>query len=592
MPQVFQGRLQRQPPRDPARLVRATEALFEPITHRRRLDAWITWDGPAALRRAAALLPEGFDGFFVDLTARADPALLPTYLGWLEALRGGRLALQCLEPGRSNEVALDLRGRPPLRLDDPRLRVLDPRPGRQLRYTELSDGAAAPRARRTLAAARVAAAYASLGLPAAFDDWAHEVAGAALEDAPLPPPAQLAPAPWGGPAPAGPPDAAVGLRLEDGTPFALQLTAASPAKALASVFAHWLGWLEQLDVVRVRCTGALPELEALLDILDVEDHPDRPRDAFGVATAGLDEGLPASTAISLLSDGTLADQLQDWSLRWSDLRFRLQGALDAPDAPSESAYVVRSERGQVFDTLTVSLPIDDPDDGALRNARRQLAVTLGSEIGQASLWQLEGQPLDTPAGRACAELCARLEAAKDTARAEGGAVGPPPRRAPAALRWLRGVFRGRNARPGVDLVALMQAAMSGVLAGFRHDRAAHVTDRYFIEFVRRTPHGFHSIQLQRLHAPPGHTVNVGVSRVRALMGDLQPAVGRAVPGLAFPLGALVPERAELAWRYGSPAEARAAVADTVAVLAARAAPFFERAERVLAETKDEPRGAA
>ncbi|MCB9536376.1 MAG: hypothetical protein H6704_08930 [Myxococcales bacterium] len=157
---------------------------------------------------------------------------------------------------------------------------------------------------------------------------------------------------------------------------------------------------------------------------------------------------------------------------------------------------------------------------------------------------------------------------------------------------MRGVFRGRNARPKVDLVALMQQAMSGVLAGFRHDRAAHVTDQYFIEFIRRTPNGFHAIQLQRLHAPPGHVVRVGVSRVRAPVGDLHAAVGRAVPGLAFPLADLVPERGELAWRYGSPAEARAAVADTVAVLAARAGPFFEQAERVLAQTKDQPRGAA
>ncbi|MCB9536375.1 MAG: hypothetical protein H6704_08925 [Myxococcales bacterium] len=182
-------------------------------------------------------------------------------------------------------------------------------------------------------------------------------------------------------------------------------------------------------MVRLRCTGRLPALEALLDALDVEDHPDRPRDAFGVATAGLAEGLPAATAGALLGDGGLADQLLDWSLRWSDLRFRLEGALDAPETPSESAYVVRSERGQAFDTLTVSLPVDDPDDGALRNARRQLAVTLGSELGQASLWQLEGQPLDTPAGRASAELCAQLEAAKGAARTAGGPVGPPPRRA-------------------------------------------------------------------------------------------------------------------------------------------------------------------
>ena len=83
-------------------------------------------------------------------------------------------------------------------------------------------------------------------------------------------------------------------------------------------------------------------------------------------------------------------------------------------------------------------------------------------------------------------------------------------------------FVGGHHLDGRALIEKFSDAINRGLPGFRYDRRAHVTDKYFLEFVRRTSHGFNMIEIQRYVRPHGFSVRLAVSRFRIPFADLMP----------------------------------------------------------------------
>lgn len=588
MPLVYQGRLLTRRPRGPAAAFAAGEKALAESTHDRRIDLRLAWDAPEPFARCAEVLPADFAGYWIDVAAEVDPARLGEIAGWAERLRGGRLGLACVVAGREGEVSLRLPGPEPLRLDAERL---DPQrrhlyaPRMTVTYTEGGERTGLSVERRALAAARVRAAVEALGL-----DPPPDRAALFVDDPRIPPadPRWLAvdPAPLRAPFPAeAGPGEVVGLKgaVVDGTPFGLLCEADDPA-ARARLWRRWAGLLDRLDLVLVRCMGRRAEIEALLERLDLHHrHPDQPHQTFGVCTVHHPDPLPPEAIADILRAPQVTEPLVAWGLRWSDLRLRLDGPLDQAAGPAQSFFVVRTERRRVYDSLHLTLHTEDPRAPSLRAARQALAARFGGRIEQPSAWQYVGPPLDSPRGRRYAALREALAALPARVVAESAPVGGETPARPGRLGRL--VERLTDGDDAFDLVAAFERALGDALPGFRHDRRAHLTDRYFVELVRRTPGGVHLVLLRRLHAPPGFRVSLGASLMPVQLADLDPGPDRSAPGLALPLSALVPERADLDWRYAGRASAERAVADAVALLAARGAPFFAAAEAALAAAR-------
>lgn len=587
MPFVYQGRLHRGRPDGPAAALRLGERALAEATLGRRVDLRLTWDGPEPFAPCAELLPADFAGYWVDIAAAADPRRLDALIALAATLGGGRLALACTTRDRENEVALDLPGPAPLHLD---AEPLDPLRAHlhvdrlRVAYLEGGERATTPE-RRRLAAGRTRAAHARL---AELVDGALLPYPAVFLDDPRLPPADprwldAPPAPerawFTGPAAVPPPLPAAAVQpkpeIDDGTPWGLTVTL--PADAAAhrlALWRRWIGLLDGIDLVLLRCMGPLAAIRAVLDTFDLHHrHPHRPHQTFGICTVHHPAPLPFAAIEALAGSPATNEPLVEWDLRWSALELSLDGATTGAEG---SFYVMRHERGQLYDALQLCLDGDDPGAAALRFARRQLAARFGRTLDQPSAWQYVGPALDSPRGRRYAALAAGL--ADDAAAVVAAAPpidGDTPRPPGLAGRFVERLTGGGG---DVDLVTAFEAALAPRLPGFRHDRRAHLTDRYFVELTRATPGGHHLIQLRRLHAPSGFRVSVGASRHPLPLADLDPGVGRAAPGWATPLAALVPERPSLDWTWTGAASAQRAIEDAAQVLAARAGPFFEAAE--------------
>lgn len=588
MPLVYQGRLLSGRPRNPAAALKAAEAIFARTTHGRRLDLRLAWDGPEPFERCAAELPADFAGYWIDVAVEPDPHRLGEAVEWARTLRGGRLAVACVVPGRESEAGLTLAGPEALRLDAERL---DPhrqhlyRPQMTVRYTEGGERTAPSGERRALAAARVRAAAEMLGLDAAARQAVF------VDDARIPPaasewmavsPARPGPGVGADDAPVETPAALKGA-VVDGTPYGLQCELDDLAARVA-VWRRWSGLLDRVDVLLLRCMGTREAISGVLDRFDLHHtHVSRPHQTFGVYTAHHPVALPIERLSAIARAPQVRHALLEWGLRWSALRLALDGPLDQAEGPAHSFFVVRTERSRVYDSLHLTLETEDPGARALRDARRQLAADFGALVEQPSAWQYVGPGLDTARGRRYEALRGGLRALAERAPTEAiaGETPAPPGWLGRLGERLRRV--GADDQAPFDLVAGFERALMTALPGFRHDRRAHLTDRYFIAFSRPTAHGLHLILLRRLHDPAGFRISVGVSTVPLQLADLDPGTGRSAPGLAVPLATLAPERAALDWRYTGRPSAERAVADAVAVLAARAGPFFADADAVLAE---------
>lgn len=602
MPLSYQGRLLRGRLSGPRAALAVGGQRLDRYTHAHRIDLRLVWDAPDPIEWCARHLPDGFDGFWLDIAAEADPADWETYLDWAQTLRGGRISLSSIARGRGNEVVLDLPGAAPDRIDAERFDPL-----RQhlhvhrlgVRYRESGARLGMSPERRRLAAGRVRAAFEQLGgrvdgeLPEydalVMDDPRLEPVDPRLLDAhhtprgrPIfDPPTSRASVPA---------DAVdVRARITDGAP--VELHAWLPEEAHAARGALWQQWLtlvERCDLIIVRCMGTRQALTQLLDRFDLHHrHPHRPHQTFGLHTRHLVDPLPRATIDAIADSPIVNEALVEWGVRWSDIQLRLEGRLDQAKVPGRSFFVVRTERERVYDSLHLVLEVDDPSAPAFRHARRQLSAAFTGAVEQATAWQFVGHHVDTPVGRAHALLAQRLGGALAAVVADRAPVATHAPELPGPLSRLWSRLRRRGPREAVELTAAFEAQLEEALPGFRHDRRAHLTDRYFISFSRRTRHGTHLIELRRLHNPGGFRITIGVSTVPIQVSDLDAGTGRAAPGLAVPLEELVPERAHLDWRYVDQASATAAIADAVALLAARAAPFFDLADRHLAESSSE-----
>ncbi len=591
MPLVYQGRLLKRRPRTPKAALKAVEAIMGRATHDRRLDLRLTWDAPEPFERCAAELPEDFAGYWLDIAVEPDPRRLDELVAWAETLGGGQLTVACTLAGRDAEVSLRLDGPEALRLDAERL---DPhrqhlyRPRMTVRYTETGERTAPSAERRACAAARTRAAAEVLGLDAqqrravfVDDPRIPPAAGPWLEVEPAHFSDGLGPVDTALPTPAL--DALKGTVVDD-TPFGLQCEVPDRAERIA-LWRRWSGLLDRIDLVLLRCMGRRDVLAGLLDRFDLHHrHLRQPHQTFGLYTAHHPAPLPSDALAAIVGAPQVNHPLIEWGLRWSSLRLKIDGPLDQAEGPASSFFVVRTERGRVYDSLHLTLETEDPSGRMLRNARRQLAADFGALVEQPSAWQYVGPALDSPRGRRYAALRDDLAPLVGQITA---APAPIDGETPTPPGWLGRMIErarsiGRDDVGPFDLVAAFERALLEALPGFRHERRAHLTDRYFIPFSRHTAHGVHLILLRRLHRPDGFRISVGVSTVPLQLADLDPGTGRSAPGLAIPLAELVPERAGLDWRYAGHPSAEHAVADAIAVLAARAAPYFAVADAVLA----------
>ncbi len=531
---------------------------FARSTRAARLDVWLAWSDPGALQELRAHLPEGFEGYFVQLTGRAEARDLERWRRWIRELRGGRLRIESLLAGRRCALWADFDGVPAEPADhelhDPRRTHLlrrTPRVG----FTELAPPE--PDADRlALAAGRVRHAFEATGLA----DFGFE-----CEAVP-------STSPWGGgPCPALKSEQ-VALSWLHETPLGLSASVAA-AEERAAVFRCWLKMLDRLDLMLLEARGPLHKLSGVLDALELSGHPDRPGDVAGVSTFE-GEALPIEVVRALLD----VPGLCDWGLRWSGLDFEL--SLPARCETRQSYYFCRSDGRRVHDTLRAVIDLDDPDEERFRRARRELGRLISPELAKQHTWTCEGPVEGSPRAERYAALGTQLRAVQTQVLENPTPLPQGPRRNPALLRWLQGLaFRG--GQRDFDMAGLTAKALAQVAPGFDHDRQAHATSLYFVEFVRATEFGFQRLRFRRGHAPPGHTVQLSVSPYRWGLADLEPGPEQQVPGLAMPLADLVPERPGLAWSYTSHREAAAALADTVAIIKARALPFFDGAETVL-----------
>jgi hypothetical protein len=556
-----------------------------------RVDAVLAWRRPPTLERARTLLPDDYPGFFMRLSAQVDDAALADgglddWEGRVRALRGGSVRFVSFAAGGDRLLTVGLPGRPIPGVEDD---VLDPyrahlRDNRiRVTYAETVDRRRGDDDAIAAAAARVREAWRRMSTTLRADSSDYEAwLGQQPHREPADPewltalPDVPVDAPWSrAPEPATEDLTGAELRSTDVARAAFNVHAVLPAGAedtRVSLLRALLGLLPSVDEAEVACVGSVDALTELMGSLPLGRRADGHR--FGVSTFHAD-ALEPGTLDALLSDPVLSGDLASWGLRWSPIAWHVP----AGDAEG-SFYFARSDGRGAYDSLTIRLASDDPEAPLSRHARERLAERLESDIARGALWHAEGQPAESPRGRRYAALSAALDAAREEAAESPEPVAPQgPSRAPRLVRWLKSRATTSVAEATTER---LRAAVLDALPGFRLDRLAHPTPHYFLDFVRQTPGGWHTVQFVRLHPEPGHRIRVAASLFRVDLDDLEPATGRVHHGLVWPLGMQVPERPHpLEWRYATEKESEAAVADSVRVLVARALPLFDRAEVAL-----------
>jgi len=438
-----------------------------------------------------------------------------------------------------------------------------------------------------LAAARIRAAYEELAQFRTddgedFEDWIYERNPHAdlptKEDDPVRRTDWFT-APFGVPSPVSFEAVTIRPIFEGNTLAGVQMAVPGSHRAIGiTVWRLWLSLLDQVEVVLRRKIDTKAEISRALNRLDLsQQHPDQPYQLFGITTVHETDAIEIESVDKLVNAPRLTERLADWDVRWTDLRLRLDGELDRPDEPTSSHYVIRTEGERTVDRLLFSLSVNDPQDLAFRAARRQLKAIFGPEIGQESAWEFDGVPSHSEQGqqfsRLRGALAADLEACiGDLAPLPASSVSPLAR----MTDWFAAHMKSAREREQ-SIVETLSTAIAEHLPGFRYDRRAHITDKYYLEFVRRTAGGFHFIQIERRHGPARHRVSLGASLINVPLCDLTPSTGFSVPGINFDLERLLPDHPG-EWTYSTRGGANRAVNETVAILAARVSPFFEKAE--------------
>ena len=600
MPLIYQGRLKRRTVGSPGAALRFGTKTFDGVTRSNRIDARLAWERPETLGACREFLPNDAKIYWMDIAAHADVDSLAKLADWASSLRCGHISLICLKEDAPTEVRLTLQGNGPERYDDERY---EPRFGHDpdrvtVKSTHLRTPSGMSKEQKRFAASRVRTCFETLtqhidGDHPQYPDWlrAQDISGSmgtAASDA-----EQLRTAPlffgtlaepsnvlWN--------DLEVKTSLLEECPVDLAVVMdpenADLARVLWTLFA---GLMPQIDLIVVRCVDRQDRLMEILDQLDLfHYHPHRNNHLYGISTLHSSAPIDAETITAMLSDDGVTHALSDWDLRWSELVFDLTSMPKQDLGPMGSHYVIRSDSNRSTDRLFLNVGLEDPNEPTFRGARRQLAATFGEAIGRESAWEFVGSPTNTPLGRHYRQLNDRLTQALATVMSTP--VDVPPASSTNLLEFVP-FLRGPSDFEG-QFMNCLKEAISNALPGFQFDRKAHVTDRYFAEFVRRIAGGYELIEIQRSYQPMGFTARFGVCSFRIPFDDLAPGVECAVPGCLVDLKTLVPER-DVHWTFRSHHGLQRQLADFGTILELRVRPFFDAAAQVLKQLSPPERKA-
>ena len=349
------------------------------------------------------------------------------------------------------------------------------------------------------------------------------------------------------------------------------------ADTACAVWVRWINLLTEVEAVVIRFRGSVNTVTQVLDEIDLYHyHPSRAAHVYGMTTIHESQARDQAHLVSVLQSPDVTSDLSDWDVRWSDLRLNMGDEMTQLIGTSRSHYLVRTESVRTLNRLQVSLNLDDPQDSRFRSAKRILGSHFGEALSRDTAWEFEGPSLGTADGRLYRQLQDALESLVHDINESGAEISPAPKAGLGELIPLG----GGGLLEGQALIDRFGDAISKALPGFRFDRRAHVTEKYFLEFVKRTAGGFHLIEIQRYYRPAGFSVRIAASQFRIPINDLVPVTGCAVPGIVLPLEHLASERSSR-WSYKRSRMFERALEDFSTILERRVRPFFERADILL-----------
>jgi len=589
MPLIYQGRLAKKTVASASAALRIGNKRLGDAKAE-RVDARLCWESPDALVECEQYLPADSSIFWMDVAAHADADALHLVPTWLESLERGHVSLMCLKSGFEAEVRITLPGLPPERYDHDNYESRFGYDSQQVvvKSVFMASAKDMSKEQREFAASRVRCCFEqvcadTVGDQPTYAHWAEANSQATRIDGRLREAEEVtrAPLPFrlnqeSRPITFG--DVEMRHATVRGCPtdFVLE-TSPTHTPWAHHLWTQMVTMLPQLDIIVVRCGGPRKDLMAVLDQLDLYHyHPHRNNHQFGMSTLHGETALAVDTVSTLLNSKQIGRAIADWDVKWSGLRFDLEGMPTQDLGRSSSHYLIRSDSARSLDRLLINLPCEDPTTTEFRSARRQLAAEYGDVLARESSWEYIGAPVHTALGTRYRTLenqlnLARLNAieSSDPIPAIGG-----PNMMDALPRFL-----GKSAAKA-PFVEQVQDAVTAALPGFKFDRKAHVTDKYFMEYVRRVMDGYQVIQVRRQHEPQGFELRFAVTQYRLPFEDVVSSTRYAVPGRVIELSELIPERPD-GWVFRSQRALVRQLKDVTDVLTIRARPFFAASETIL-----------
>ena len=591
MPLIYQGSLNKKTTAKASTALRFGTQRIGGLQHS-RVDMRISWPGPEVFGAVDELLSAGQAPiFWFDVAAHADPAVLQQIPQWLGQLRGGHISLVCLKDGYESEVRISLQGCPPERLDHQYFENRFKQHWKQItiRTSFLSSPKYMTDTQKRYSRSRVHNAFhrlskRSVDPPPHLQDWlnAHRakngrtVTDEAHEADELTPIEHMLPIAdetqldWASI------DVQPGFLGDDVTDF--QVRADNQYfEWCCALWTELCSALPQVDAILLRTTGTRADILQVLDHLDLYPfHPVKQANTFGIHTILNNRQYPQENIEAVVTDPRATHHCLDWDLRWSGLKIDLEGLDSIPIANDPSYYVIRSDGTKSTDRLFLSIDLEDPLSPFFRAARRQLGEQFGDMMSRETAWEYMGPLVESPIGRQYEALARSLAIIARDTKTNSPALNPSKHQS-----WLaRLPFLGRKQNPESQFVERVLESINEAIPGFQFDRRAHITDQYFVEFIRRIQAGYQILQLVRRSQPSGFRLRVGIAKYRIAFEDLSPGQNSAVPGYIAETEVLYPERSA-GWRYRSTREFDAALDDFKLVLETRIRPFLESATTVL-----------
>ncbi|MEE2758211.1 MAG: hypothetical protein VYA30_16245 [Myxococcota bacterium] len=589
MPIIYQGRLNKKTVAKPVNAFRRGQSHLEGLQYD-RTDIRACWPGPEAFMSAEKILGDHGANFWVDIAAHADFDTLQQIPTWLTSLEGGHIAVMCLKEGYEAEIRITLPGQAPERFDHQRYeaRFKSHANSTTIKSCFLSSPKHMSKQQKAFAIQRVASGFETLCHLTAddkplFEDWVkaqHRVLKTDLsiefDQEPLinrrhlniETSSQL------------PNFSHLGTKVGflENTPVDLVVTTGGERYDWCQAFwAQLVNQLPQVDVVLIRATGTRQAINDVLDRLELYAyHPGKQNHQFGLSTIEMPQGPTPDRIEALLTNRKLMGQIIDWDLRWSGLNLDLDGLESSKLVPPQSFYSVRSDSAKSIDRLFLSLALEDPGTPLFRSARRQLAERFGEIISRESAWEYVGP---TPASHLGQQYGKLHESLMTAAKTILDTTDPLPSKPSSS--WIARLPMINRPSPTDDhFVEPVFEAISLALPGFQYDRRAHITDQYFVEYVRRIDAGFQVIQLKRQAKPMGFFLRIAVSRYRIPFEDLVASPNTTIPGCVVDAVDLFPERAD-GWTYHGQRQFKDALTDLTEILRVRINPYLDATAHVL-----------